>query len=84
MRWRWIFLPLLLVSLGLWVLLGRFFSWAIIWLVEGGWYLWIDRYEAWWEGVRMPILLVVGVLSLGFLVVNLVAGMIRSWEGWKR
>lgn len=69
MRW-YIFLPVLLVSLGLWVLLGRFFAGVIVWLVEGGWYLWIDRYEAWWEGVRMPVLLSVGVLILAYLILS--------------
>ena len=69
MRW-YIFLPVLLVSLGLWVLLGRFFARVIVWLVEGGWYLWIDRYEAWWEGVRMPVLLSVGVLILAYLILS--------------
>ena len=83
MRW-YIFLPVLLISLGLWVLLGRFFAGVIVWLAEGGWCLWIDRYETWWEGVRMPVLLIVGVFSLIFLVVSVVAGMIRSREGWRR
>ena len=81
MRW-YIFLPVLLVSIGLWVLLGRFFAGVIVWLVEGGWYLWVDRYEAWWEGVRMPILLSVGGVCLVFLV-SVVMGMIRSREGWR-
>lgn len=43
----------------------------------------INRYEIWWEWVRMPVLLTVGALICGFAICMIV-GMIRSYEGWKR
>lgn len=77
-------LSILIFSVIAWFLIAKGFSLALVWLVEGGWYRAIDRYESWWEGVRMPILLVVGVLGLGFFVASVVVGMIRSREGWRR
>lgn len=42
----------------------------------GNLYLAIDYYEAWWDGVRMPILLVVGVLCAGFFVFSAIVGFL--------
>lgn len=84
MRWRPIFLPLILLGglMCLWIYRGL--NIVAVWLVEGGLDRALTYYETWWDEVRMPILLVVGVMIAYFFVVSIVCGVIRSRKGWKR
>ena len=79
MRWRPIFLPLILLGglMCLWIYRGL--NIVAVWLVEGG----IDRaltyYEAWWEGVREPILLGVGIMIAFFLLSIAICFVADCW-----
>ena len=68
-----IFLLLAIISC---FLIFRGFALATVWFVEGGWYRMIDGYELMWDKVRMPILLVVGVLCAGFFVFSAIVGFL--------
>ena len=57
-------------------LIFRGFALAAVWLVEGGWYRFIDGYELFWSKVCEPILLVVGVLCAGFFVFSAIVGFL--------
>ena len=73
-----LFLPVMLVFIVLaWFLVFfREFALAAILKVEGGFAWGLDYFEAWWEGVRMSILLVVGVLCAGFFVFSAIVGFL--------
>ena len=73
-----IFLPTMFLALAIigYFLVLRGFSMTVVWLVEGGWYQLINNYEAWWEGVRMPILLIVGALCARFFVFSAIVGFL--------
>ena len=73
-----LFLPVMFLIFAIigYFLVLRGFSMAIVWLVEGGWYRFINGYELLWDKVRMPILLVVGVLCAGFFVFSAIVGFL--------
>ena len=57
-------------------LIFRGFALAVVWWVEGGLNWVLTHYETWWEGVRMPILLGVGILCAGFFVFSVIMGFL--------
>lgn len=76
MRLRLIFLPLILIGGLMWFMMVKGFSLAAVWFCEGGWYRFINAYETRWEGMRIPILLVVGILYAVFFVVSVIVGFL--------
>ena len=81
MRWRPIFLPLILLGglMCLWIYRGL--NIVAVWLVEGGLDRALIRYELFWDEVRMPILLVVGILCAGFFVFSAIVGFLARKRG---
>ena len=73
-----IFLPAMFLALAIigYFLVLRVFSMATVWLMEDGWYRFIDGYELMWDKVRMPTLLIVGVLCAGFFVFSAIMGFL--------
>lgn len=72
-----------LVSLGLWFMIVKGLSVVVVWFCEGGWCKFINAYETWWEAVRMPILLSVGIM-ITFFLFSIAIGFVADWRGRKK
>ena len=50
------------------------------WCVEGGLDRALTYYEAWWDGVREPILLGVGIM-IAFFMLSMIIGLVVNCRG---
>ena len=69
-----------IISLGLWFMVVKGFSVVVVWFCEGGWYKFINGYELWWDGVREPILLGVGIM-IAFFMLSMIIGLVVNCRG---
>ena len=72
-----------IVSLGLWYMIIKGFSAMAVWFCDGGWYRFIDGYEAVWDKIREPVLYAVGIM-IAFFVFYAVIGFVADWRERKR